>query len=54
MLDDLETNEWIDPQAARKLPSFIDVFFYPISTPGRFILASYVFTPRICDQIPSI
>lgn len=53
MLDDLETNEWIDPQAARKLPSFIDVFFYPISTPGLIILAIYVFTPVICYLIQS-
>jgi hypothetical protein len=53
LLDDLETNEWIDPQAARKLPSFIDVFFYPISTPGLTILAIYVSTPVIYHLIQS-
>ena len=53
MFDDQEAAQWIDPQAARKLPSFIDVFFYPISTPGLIILAIYVFTPVICYLIQS-
>jgi hypothetical protein len=53
LLDDLKANKWIDPQAVRKLPSFIDVFFYPISTPGLTILTIYVFTPVIFHLIES-
>lgn len=53
MFDNQEAACWIDPQAARKLTSFIDVFFYPISTPGLTILGIYVFTPVIFHLIKS-
>jgi len=53
LFDNREEACWIDPQAARKLTPFIDVFFYPISTPGLTILGIYVFTPVIFHFIES-
>jgi len=53
LFDDREAACRIDLQAARKLTSFIDVFFYPISTPGLTILGIYVFTPVIFHLIES-
>ncbi len=53
MFDKQKTTGWSEPQATNPLPSFIDVFFYPISTPGLSILAVYVFTPVIFHLIES-
>ncbi|MHC5060910.1 MAG: hypothetical protein ACYTFK_07490 [Planctomycetota bacterium] len=53
MFDEQKTTKQNNQQAPRPLPSFIDVFFYPISLPGLTVLAVYVFAPVFLHLVES-
>jgi hypothetical protein len=44
-LEEGEVTKEIDPETARRLPWFVDVFFYPINTAGLIMLAIYLGVP---------